>query len=66
MTKCNYAPLEYVEKFSLTEKKIFNIKSKKYLAFILKEQISLLKEISKNPNNFYRFTSKTIEKKWKN
>ena len=65
MTNLSYAPLNYVEKFSLEERKLFNIKSKKYLAFVLKEERSLLKEISKNPQEFYRFAQKTIEKNGK-
>lgn len=65
MTNLSYAPLNYVEKFSLEERKLFNIKSKKYLAFVLKEERSLLKEISKNPQEFYRFAPKTIEKNGK-
>ena len=65
MTNLSYAPLNYVEKFSLEERKLFNIKSKKYLAFVLKEERSLLKEISKNPQDFYRFAPKTIEKNGK-
>lgn len=65
MTNLSYAPLNYVEKFSLEERKLFNIKSKKYLAFVLKEERSLLKEISKNVQEFYRFAPKTIEKNGK-
>ena len=65
MTNLSYAPLNYVEKFSLLDRKLFNIKSKKYLAFLLKEERSLLKEISKNPQEFYRFAPKTIEKNGK-
>ena len=65
MTNLSYAPLNYVEKFSLEDRKLFNIKSKKYLAFVLKEERSLLKEISKNPQEFYRFAPKTIEKNGK-
>ena len=65
MTNLSYAHLSYVEKFSLEERKLFNIKSKKYLAFVLKEERSLLKEISKNPQEFYRFAPKTIEKNGK-
>ncbi|MFW2176151.1 reverse transcriptase family protein [Acinetobacter guillouiae] len=65
MTNLSYAPLNYVEKFSLLERKLFNIKSKKYLAFVLKEERSLLKEISKNVQEFYRFAPKTIEKNGK-
>ena len=65
MTNLSYAPLNYVEKFSLLDRKLFNIKSKKYLAFVLKEERSLLKEISKNPQEFYRFAPKTIEKNGK-
>ena len=65
MTNLSYAPLNYVEKFSLEERKLFNIKSKKYLAFVLKEERSLLKEISKSVQEFYRFAPKTIEKNGK-
>ena len=65
MTNLSYAPLNYVEKFSLLDRKLFNIKSKKYLAFVLKEERSLLKEISKNVQEFYRFAPKTIEKNGK-
>ena len=65
MTNLSYAPLNYVEKFSLEERKLFKKKSKKYLAFVLKEERSLLKEISKNPQEFYRFAPKTIEKNGK-
>ena len=65
MTNLSYAHLSYVEKFSLEERKLFNIKSKKYLAFVLKEERSLLKEISKNVQEFYRFAPKTIEKNGK-
>jgi len=41
---------------------IFNIQSKRYLAFVLKTQLPLLKDISRNPNNFYRFKVKEIVK----
>lgn len=65
MTNLSYVPLNYVEKFSLEERKLFNIKSKKHLAFVLKEERSLLKAISKSPHEFYRFAPKTIEKNGK-
>ena len=60
MKKLSYVSFDYVE--HIKDLAIFNIQSKRYLAFVLKTQLPLLKDISRNPNNFYRFKVKEIVK----
>ena len=60
MTNLNYVPFDYVE--NIKDLKIFNIQSKKYLAFVLKARLEILKDIKNHPSNYYRFKTKEIEK----
>ncbi len=65
MTNLSSPPFNYVEDLQLKELSIFNIKSKKYLSYILQTKIETLKNIYKNPHNFYRFERKEITKNGK-
>lgn len=58
--------LDYVNDLSLRDLSIFNIKSKKYLAYVLGVKLEDLKTIYKSPESFYRFERKEITKNGKN
>lgn len=65
MENLSYTPSTYVEDFGLNDLSIFNVKSKKYLSYILQTKLETLKNIYKNPHNFYRFEDKEITKNGK-
>jgi len=54
--------LNYVNDLGLSDLSIFNIRSKKYLAYVLDTKLVDLKIIYKNPTALYRFERKEITK----
>lgn len=57
--------LNYVNDLDLNNLSIFNIKSKRYLAYVLGVKLEDLKSIYKNTDSFYRFERKEITKNGK-